>query len=156
VKGRLFVVLPTGVETSLPFACNAPFIQDPARIKIKDPEISPTNRWLLERVGRLAASVMLQWLSASSTNLAEKSRAYDFFPSVEQEDRPVELTCESIINRAFQAAIQNQAYLLTCAGELKLPHQSVIIPQSVLDVWTAEQAAMFLDDGGRPAFSPHV
>src|SRR5208282_4152270 len=61
-KGRLFVVLPTGVETSLPFASNAPFIQDPARLKIKDPETSPTNRWLLERVGSLAASVMLQWI----------------------------------------------------------------------------------------------
>lgn len=32
--GRLYVVLPTGVETELPFACNAPFIQDPARLKI--------------------------------------------------------------------------------------------------------------------------
>src|SRR5437899_945701 len=38
VDGRLFVVLPTGVKTKLPFACNAPFIQDPARLKIKDPE----------------------------------------------------------------------------------------------------------------------
>ena len=54
-KGQLYVVLPTGVETGLPFACNAPFIQDPARLKIKDPETSPTNRWLLERAGRLAA-----------------------------------------------------------------------------------------------------
>ena len=26
-KGRLYVVLPTGIETALPFACNAPFIQ---------------------------------------------------------------------------------------------------------------------------------
>jgi hypothetical protein len=50
--GRLYVVLPTGVKTELPFACNAPFIQDPARLKIKDPETSPTNRWLLDRVGR--------------------------------------------------------------------------------------------------------
>ena len=53
--GRLYVVLPTGVETALPFACNAPFIQDPARMRIKDPETSPTNQWLLERTGRLAA-----------------------------------------------------------------------------------------------------
>jgi len=47
-EGRLFVVLPTGIKTALPFACNGPFIQDPARLKIKDPETSPTNRWLLE------------------------------------------------------------------------------------------------------------
>ena len=62
-KGRLYVVLPTGVETPLPFACNAPFIQDPARLKIKDPSISPTNRWLLERAGALAAKAMVEWLS---------------------------------------------------------------------------------------------
>lgn len=46
-KGQLYVVLPTGVETALPFACNAPFIQDPARLKIKDPETSPTNAGFL-------------------------------------------------------------------------------------------------------------
>src|SRR5690606_2564422 len=34
VEGRLFVVLPTGVETALPFAINGPFIQDPTRYKI--------------------------------------------------------------------------------------------------------------------------
>jgi hypothetical protein len=41
MEGRLFVILPTGVTTNLPFACNAPFVQDPARLKIKDPDISP-------------------------------------------------------------------------------------------------------------------
>ena len=41
MEGRLFVVLPTGVTTQLPFACNAPFIQGPARMKIKDPRIVP-------------------------------------------------------------------------------------------------------------------
>jgi len=44
VPGRLHVVLPTQVETELPFACNAPFIQDPARLRIKGPDTSPTNR----------------------------------------------------------------------------------------------------------------
>ena len=55
--GRLYVVLPTGVETALPFACNAPFIQDPSRREIRSPDSSPTNRWLLQRLGKLAASV---------------------------------------------------------------------------------------------------
>ena len=76
VKGQLYVVLPTGVETPLPFACNAPFIQDPARLKIKDPETSPTNRWLLERVGRLAAAVMLEWLTPSTGAVAARADAY--------------------------------------------------------------------------------
>jgi hypothetical protein len=42
----IYVVLPTGVRPELPFACNAPFMQDPARVKIKDPQTSATNRWL--------------------------------------------------------------------------------------------------------------
>ncbi len=52
---RFYVVLPAEVETSLPFAINAPSIQDPARAGISPPEISPTNRWLLKRAGALAA-----------------------------------------------------------------------------------------------------
>src|SRR3546814_18226205 len=58
-KGRLYVVLPTGVETTLLFACNEPFLQDPARIKIKDPEPSTTKRWLLNRAGHTTASAMI-------------------------------------------------------------------------------------------------
>lgn len=73
-KGRLYVVLPTGVETELPFACNAPFVQDPARLKIKDPEMSPTNRWLLERAGKLTGSAMLRWLDRAGTSLDERAR----------------------------------------------------------------------------------
>ena len=86
-KGHLYVVLPTGIETALPFACNAPFIQDPARLKIKDPETSPTNRWLLERVGTLAASATLRWLGQAETDLptVERARAYGLFPDVDRE-----------------------------------------------------------------------
>ncbi|MBI2480520.1 MAG: ATP-binding protein, partial [Planctomycetia bacterium] len=40
LEGRLFVVLPTQVATALPFACDAPFIEDPVRLQIKDPAIS--------------------------------------------------------------------------------------------------------------------
>ena len=84
-KGQLYVVLPTGVTTSLPFACNAPFIQDSARLKIKELVISPTNRWLLERVGKLAASVMLQWIRQENVSVAERSRAYRLFPDVDRD-----------------------------------------------------------------------
>src|SRR5207253_2264129 len=89
-KGRLYVVLPTGIETELPFACNAPFIQDPARLKIKDPETSPTNRWLLERSGKLAASSMLRWLGQPGTSLADRASAYGLFPDVDRENSSVE------------------------------------------------------------------
>ena len=55
VKGRLYAVLPTGVTTGLPFACNAPFIQDPARLKIKDPEIF-TNKSVAPSTCRITGS----------------------------------------------------------------------------------------------------
>jgi len=155
-KGRLYVVLPTGVETVLPFACNAPFIQDPARLKIKDPEISPTNRWLLERIGSLAASIMLQWLEKTSANIAERSRAYDFFPNVDRDNNSLEGICATIAEKAFDTAIKGKAFLLTDEGELTKANQSVIIPKALFDVWPAKQASVLLDDTSRPAFSRYV
>ena len=155
-KGRLFVVLPTGVETSLPFACNAPFIQDPARLKIKDPETSPTNRWLLERVGSLSASVMLQWLRDPNASLVERSRAYKLFPNVDHDDNSLEGTCARTVEEAFDGVIEGQAFLLTNDGDLISSGQSVIFPEAMFEVWPAEQVASLLDSAGRPALSRHV
>lgn len=155
-KGRLYVVLPTGVETALPFACNAPFIQDPARLKIKDPETSPTNRWLLERIGLLAASVMLQWLDCASASFAERTRAYGLFPDVDRDENSLEGLCAAIVEAAFDAAIKGKDFLLTEVGELRPAGQSIVIPETLLDVWPAEQASVLLDNAGRPAFSRYV
>jgi hypothetical protein len=156
MPGRLYVVLPTGVETALPFACNAPFIQDPARLKIKDPATSATNRWLLARVGSLAAAVMLQWLEHTSTSVAERTRAYGCLPDVDRNGNSLEGTCAATVQEAFAAAIDNQAFLLTEAGDLVPAHQSLIIPGALFDVWPAEQVAALLDSALRPAFSRHV
>ena len=100
IKGRLFVVLPTGVETALPFACNAPFIQDPARLKIKDPETSPTNRWLLDRAGRLAANGMLEWLRRTDLAPAERAQAYAIFPDVDRDDSSLQGVCGAMVEKA--------------------------------------------------------
>ncbi len=155
-KGRLYVVLPTGVETALPFACNAPFIQDPARLKIKDPETSPTNRWLLERIGTLAASVMLQWLEQTSQSLAERSCAYGFLPDVDRDDNSLDGTCAAIVEEAFDSAIEGKAFLLTNLGELKPSGQSVAIPEELFEVWPAEQVTALVDGASRSAFSRKV
>jgi hypothetical protein len=154
--GRLFVVLPTSVRTSLPFACNAPFIQDPARLKIKDPEISPTNRWLLGRIGRLAASVMLQWLQQETIGIANRSIAYGVLPEVEQDDNSLEGLCAAIIAENFDSIIENQNYLLTEEGDLEPTDQSIIIPDEIIEVWSSKQAVALLDDLNRPALSHHI
>jgi hypothetical protein len=154
--GRLYVVLPTGVETQLPFACNGPFIQDPARIKIKDPETSPTNRWLLTRAGRLAATAMLQWLHTSGRPVADRARAYGLFPDVDRADNSIEGVCGSLAEKAFEEEIEGQDLLLTDAGNVVAPKGAISIAAPILTVWSPEQAAALLDPAGRPPLSSAI
>lgn len=153
---RLFVVLPTGVKTTLPFACNAPFIQDPARMKIKDPEISPTNRWLLQRAGKLAATAILAWLHRTDLTGPVRASAYDLFPNVDEQDHSLDGACSLYIQQAFDQAIGNQSLLLTYAGNLTRANASISLPHVLCDIWSPEQAATLFDERGRPALSRHV
>ena len=155
-KGRLYAVLPTGVETGLPFACNAPFIQNPDRFKIKDPAMSPTNRWLLERIGNLAASAMFHWLGREKTSLAERSHAYSLFPDANQFEYPLDGAYGNIVKKAFARSIDGQDILLTENGQLVPKKQSIIVPPLALDVWTPDQAAALLDVRRRPALCRSV
>src|SRR3546814_8070666 len=128
-KGRLYVVLPTGVETTLPFACNAPFIQDPARLKIKDPETSPTNRWLLNRAGELAASAMIEWLEQTKASPRDRSDAYGLLPDVDREASTLEGSCGAIVELAFDAAIAGRAMLLSEAGQHFRAKAAITLPR---------------------------
>ena len=156
VEGRLFVVLPTGVRTDLPFACNAPFIQDPARLKIKDPEISPTNRWLLERAGRLAAEVMLDWLGNRKLHPEERASAYDMLPDVDRNSSALEGVCGAIVEKSFERAIEDRDILLTDSGELSDKGNAVLIPQQLFDVWPQDQATALFDEQGRAPLSQKI
>lgn len=155
-KGRLFVVLPTGVETQLPFAINAPFIQDPARLKIKDPETSPTNRWLLKRVGELAAETLLSWLQSEALNNQDKAEAYQIFPDVDRDDESLEGSCGSEVELAFDDAICNKKILLTEDGRLVEKQGAVVVPRSLTEVWPAQQCTDFFDSQKRPPLSGYV
>ncbi|CAA0103258.1 Uncharacterised protein [Starkeya nomas] len=155
-KGRLYVVLPTGVETPLPFACNAPFIQDPARLKIKDPETSPTNRWLLNRAGELAASAMMEWLEQTKTGPQDRADAYGLLPDVDRESASLEGACGAIVELAFDAAIEGRPILLTEEGRLVEAKAAITVPRPVFDIWPADQAMALLDAKSRPALCQHV
>lgn len=155
-KGRLYVVLPTGVETTLPFACNAPFIQDPARLKIKDPETSPTNRWLLNRAGVLAASAMMEWLEQTKTSARDRADAYGLLPDVDREATTLEGACGAIVELAFDAAIEGRPMLLTEEGRLVDAKAAITVPRPVFDIWPANQAMALLDAKSRPALCQHV
>ena len=155
-NGRLYVVLPTGIETALPFACNAPFIQDPARLKIKAPETSPTNRWLLERAGKLAASAMLRWLGQTEMPTIERAQAYGLLPDVDRDDSSLEGDCGTTVEEAFGEEIKGRHLLLTEDGRLTPEKQGIAIPRPVFDIWPAEQAAVVLDEDGRPALCQYI
>ncbi|NTJ06910.1 sacsin N-terminal ATP-binding-like domain-containing protein [Rhizobium lusitanum] len=155
-KGRLYVVLPTGVETALPFACNAPFIQDPARLKIKDPETSPTNRWLLNRAGELAAGAMMAWLEQTKTSPQDRADAYGLLPDVDRETSTLEGACGAIVELAFDAVIDGRSMLLTEEGRLVEAKAAITVPRPIFDIWPADQAMALLDAKSRPALCQHV
>ena len=154
--GRFYVVLPTGVETALPFACNAPFIQDPSRREIKSPDSSPTNRWLLQRIGRLAASAMFSWLERSDMPIAERAWSYRLLPDVDRNDASLQGVCGTTVEERFGEEISGRALLLTEAGKLVPEKQSVAVPGRLFEIWPDGRAVAKLDGRGRPALCRHV
>ena len=129
MEGRLFVVLPTGVITQLPFACNAPFIQDPARLKIKDTSLSPTNRWLLRRVGHLAADAMLAWIQNGALDIEDRCKAYELYPMVSHPVTTIAGSCETIVADAFALRIDGERFLLSESDHLELSGNCLAVPQ---------------------------
>ena len=135
----IYVVLPTGVKTGLPFTCNGPFIQDPARLKIKDPETSPTNRWLLNRAGKLAASIMLAWLQRTDIEIFSRAQAYSFLPDNNWENNTLEGTCATTVKNSFKEIVYNEPFILNENSELSAPKECIIIPDILFDVWSKDQ-----------------
>lgn len=155
-KGRLYVVLPTGVETKLPFACNAPFIQDPARLKIKDPETSPTNRWLLDRAGKLSAAAMVGWLRNRQIGMEDRAAAYELLPDVDRDAISLEGSSAARVELAFADSIEGEAILLTEAGDIVEDDAAICVPRPLFDIWPPEQAIPLLDEKSRPALAKEV
>jgi len=156
VEGRLFVILPTEVKTALPFAANAPFIQDPARMKIKDPEMSPTNRWLLKRIGELTAMAMLEWLDRKDLKIDKRSKAYNLLPDVDREDNSLEGCCATRVEEAFQASIGDERFLLSEKGALKKKDTCISVPNVILDVWTPAQVKTLFCKDNRTILCRHI
>ena len=156
MPGRLFVVLPTGVMTQLPFACNAPFIQDPARTKIKDPVSSPTNDWLLKRVGELAANAMLAWVGEKSFPIEARCQAYGLLPDVDREERTIEGSCGTIVEESFEEKIEGTKFLLTETKNLEPSGKCVAVPSELLDVWSPAQVSTGFSLDNLPPLSRYV
>ena len=155
-ESRLYVVLPTGVSPNLPFACNAPFIQDPARIKIKDPAISETNRWLLERLGNLAATKLRQWVALENRPLRYRTQAYDLMPDIDVVDDSIESSCYARVAEGFSEALSGSSFLLSHKGGLQPAKTCVTYPMQVNAVWPQEMALSLVDGTGRAALANEV
>jgi hypothetical protein len=136
---RLFVILPTEVRADLPFSCNAPFLQDPARTGIKDPAISPTNRWLLDRLGDLAAKSMIDWLFNTGLSMPERAGAYALLPLSGDSENTVAEECEHRIKESFVSIASRKPVLLTSDGNLRSRDECIAPPGDLYAVWTPAQ-----------------
>jgi hypothetical protein len=138
-ENRLYVVLPTGAELDLPFSCNAPFIQDPARFAIKEPATSPTNRWLLQRAGRLAGKAMLEWLGNAELSSKERTAAYELLKGAVQFPPGLDGTCSQIIMESMLAELKGQRVIITTDDKLAKAGECVALPEELFSVWESPQ-----------------
>jgi len=154
----VYVVLPTAVKPDLPFLCNGAFMQDPARVKIKDPEISPTNRWLLSRIGSLAASCMCNWLSNTGLELIFRANAYNLMPQeilssesrknprvIHKTEQSTESVCTNLISTSFYSHLENKPVVLAHDGTVENSGKCIALDKQVRDVWDLETFSRGVD-----------
>jgi len=153
---RLYVVLPTGLALGLPFSANAPFLQDPARFAIKDPAISPTNRWLLRRVGALAGKAMLEWLRTAELPMAERAEAYMLLPTPPTEDSGLETACGNLVAEAFAEATADAEILLTSEGDLVPASQCIAPPRDLYAIWRPDELLTICGAASRRLLSNEI
>jgi hypothetical protein len=134
----IYVVLPTSVRPSLPFACNGPFMQDPARVKIKDPETSPTNRWLLSRVGQLAASSMRGWLTNQDLDLSRRAEAYQLLLARKSVQQDIEGSCFNEVEESFFSSLAGLPIVLARTGTVEKKGECISIDKQIRDIWPHE------------------
>lgn len=153
---RVYVVLPTDLDVKFRFSCNAPFLQDPARDGIKEPAASPTNRWLLQRIGRLAGETMLQWLGNGSLSLQERAQAYRLLVVPEQASSSVASSVAEIVADAFLENIKDRPVLLTASGDLAGKKECLAPPLEAYKLWSPNELCGIFRQPNRSVLSEHI
>ena len=153
---RLYVVLPTSVEPSLSFSCNAPFLQDPGRKAIKDPVQSPTNRWLLKRIGELAAVSLIQWLQNSTLSIKQRAEAYDLVSHPPIKGTSVTSETTSALLDVFGSLLASNRVVLTADGTLERPGKCVSIPSELFGVWDKKTLLTIFGRSQKHLVAPEV
>ena len=147
-ENKVYTILPTQVIPQLPFSCNAPFVQEPSRVRISDPAQSPTNRWLLERAGKLAAQTMLSWLSNTEISAEERINSYQLLPSIDTSSiTALDSAVRSIILHEMKEQLTPSGCLI--AQNTFLSHSSTCadIPRDFVEAWGAKTAIGLLGEG---------
>ena len=154
---RLYCVLPTEVTVALPFSCQAPFIQDPARTAIKDPSTSPTNAWLLKRIGILAAESLLSWLQRDDLGMADRAKAYELLPElVPLNTGLLSGIATHLILEAFRGKIEREKLLLCSDGRLDSLQHTARLPGPVIDTWGVEESRLLFSPDKRSVLARQV
>lgn len=145
---RLYVVLPTNVELPVPFSCNAPFIQDPARSGIKDPANSPLNRWLLGRIGALAADTLVAWSGNDALSRELRAEAYDnLLPDGRPEGGSAGAVAGREITAAMAPVLAAAPVVLSADGTLVRGAEALDLPSAIAGVWPAPEALQTFGSG---------
>jgi hypothetical protein len=147
---------PTGARTGLPFAINAPFLQDPACLQVEEPARSPTNRWLLNRIGRLAAGATFAWLANPALTIGERAAACGLMPFPVSSEGTLAREVQAHVERAFAAKIRGRAVVLTAAGDLVEAREAIAFDPVLFDVWGEDGIAEALADRTVGVASPRV
>ena len=153
---KFMLFLPTGVRPDLPFSINGPFLQDPARFKIKDPSVSPTNRWLLDRAGKLAAKTMLSLVGDQKLTISERANAYSYLPAPASQGDSVDESVTHEVVESFRYAVANKPLLLTDDGQLCNPGTCSAFPSRIHKVWTGETIKKIFCSKYMSVLSPKV
>ncbi|HOV87851.1 MAG TPA: hypothetical protein PLM79_15940, partial [Syntrophobacteraceae bacterium] len=154
---RLYTVLPTDVQPLMPFSLNAPFVQDPARKEIKHPASSPTNAWLLERIGQLAGEAILGWLRNDRMSLGERARAYELLPKSVESDGSLNKETSLIILKGLRRAITSGQKVLLCHdGTLAEKGEAIDLPAAVHDTWGTEKVLQVFGQGKKKAIAREI
>jgi hypothetical protein len=138
---RLHVVLPTAVKPGLPFHINGPFIQDPARIEIKSPGQSATNRWLLTRVAKLASEALIAWVNDQELSEEDRAEAYALAPDIIHPEG-ISFDVREAVVRLFRTMTQDANVVLDHEGNTRKIGDCARVPSDLQGIWPPR---VFLD-----------
>ncbi len=153
---RIFAVLPTEVTLQLPISCNAPFVQDPARTGVKSPSRSATNRWLLSRIGELAATTMHMWLLNGVKNRADGCEAYRLLPHPSPSGNSFDTICSTRIVDQYKTYFESRPVLLTTGGQLAPKGACCVPPKALYRIWDSDTLAFLFSGDQALVLAPEV